>query len=433
MTLRYAPDFKIEINGEPIPAVLRASISSVNYHTGLEGSDRVELTLVNENLRWLDHPLLKLDNKLSMSIGYVDGGLERVFVGEVVGQTPSFPSGGTATLIVVAQDRLHRLQQGTHTRWFHLPVPGVNNVPIPDPIIASAISAGNGLIPVMDPVAAALSILLGYAETASVLLGQTVIRRQSGESNADFLQRIAQGNGWEMLIDHSGPLGGYKLRFMSPAKEIKPVVTMEYGKSLVDFTGRVTNVGQVLAVRVRVWVPDIKTEFTVTVGWDWDRQALDISIRPGLGLPSTLTTTPEALEEDLGAEAAAAARAQVAQEAVESNLIDLINKPVSLLSAPRKIVGELLPRLNNRLTGQGSTIGDPRIRAGIVLRMEGLGQQFGGYHRVTSATHTIDSGGYRTSFETRKEIWFGSIPPVEQGSVPIRLQGQSVPIPLPGR
>ena len=55
--------------------------------------------------------------------------------------------------------------------------------------------------------------------------------------------------------------------------------------------------------------------------------------------------------------------------------------------------------------------------AGRVVQLEGLGREFGGRYRITSATHTIDSSGYRTSFEGRKEIWFGSIPALDQGAV----------------
>ena len=33
------------------------------------------------------------------------------------------------------------------------------------------------------------------------------------------------------------------------------------------------------------------------------------------------------------------------------------------------------------------------------------------------ATHTLDANGYRTGFELRKEIWFGSIPAASQGAV----------------
>jgi hypothetical protein len=77
---------------------------------------------------------------------------------------------------------------------------------------------------------------------------------------------------------------------------------------------------------------------------------------------------------------------------------------------PKKLLSELLPRLNNRLTGSGSAVGNLAIGAGKVIDLKGLGEQFSGLYRITSATHSIDSGGFRTSFDARKEIWFGSIP-----------------------
>ncbi len=84
-------------------------------------------------------------------------------------------------------------------------------------------------------------------------------------------------------------------------------------------------------------------------------------------------------------------------------------------------MAELIPKLNRRLTATGSVLGEPRLRAGNVLRIEGAGEEFGGLYRVTGVTHTLDSGGYRTAFEVRKEIWFGSIPLSDQGAIPVRL------------
>ena len=98
-----------------------------------------------------------------------------------------------------------------------------------------------------------------------------------------------------------------------------------------------------------------------------------------------------------------------------------IDEPVTPSSAPRRILAELIPRLNERLTGAGSTVGDPRIRPGTVLKLEGLGVQFSGLYRVTSVTHSLDGGGYRTSFQVRKDVWFGSIPLPAQGAVPVRV------------
>jgi hypothetical protein len=403
--LRYAPECSVTINDEPIPAALRASISSVSYDTGLAGADRVEITLVNENLRWLDNPLFTLDNALTLSLGYMPDPLERVFVGEIVGQNATFPGGGIPTLTVVAQDRMHRLQRGTKVRWFAVPTPFSSKVSLRDLTVASIVSLENALSPVFDPIGAALAVLVGSIEV--FLVGeQKLIRKQIGESDFTFLSRIAAENGWELTIDHDGRLGGHKLRFMSPLDHLAPDVTLTYGRSLIDFTPRISDVGQFAGVMVRLWQPNLKVEFTVTASWDYDRNSLDVSISPGFG--------------------GRARELQETKDRPEKPIITLVEEPVTLASAGRVILSKLIPSLNNRLTGSGSTIGDPRIKAGSVLRLEGLGEQFGGLYRVTSAKHTIDSGGYHTSFEVRKEVWFGLIPLVEQGAVLARVLGERI-------
>jgi len=58
-----------------------------------------------------------------------------------------------------------------------------------------------------------------------------------------------------------------------------------------------------------------------------------------------------------------------------------------------------------------------------VIRLNNLGDQFSGSYRVTQATHTLDASGYRTSFQVRKEVWFGSIPLPKAGRV-VKLRGE---------
>ena len=144
------------------------------------------------------------------------------------------------------------------------------------------------------------------------------------------------------------------------------------------------------SVTAFIWISEIKMTFAVTLGWDWDRMSLTLMIYPA-GI--TLQPGPSHY---------------------------LIKDPVTPLTAPRRILGELLPKLNKRITGVGSTVGNTKIKASSVIQFEGLGAQFGGLYRVTKATHTFDEQGYRTEFEARKEIWFGSIPAPTQGAVPIR-------------
>jgi len=392
---RSVPDFALAVGGGPAPAALRASVTGVSLQASLNAASRVEVSLANESLRWLDHPKLAVHNALELSLGYRPDPLARLFAGEIVSHAASFPSAGAPTLTVAAQDRMTSLQQGTKARWFAIPIPSVGNMPLPDVAVGGIVSLEHALVPIFDPVGAALSVVLGGAEAIAALDDtgsmQRVIRKQHGESDYAFLQRISRENGWEMLIDHDGALGGYQLRFMSPLDHLSPDVTLVYGRSLVDFTPRLSEVGQIVSVTMYVWVARIKTRFAVRVGWDWDRAQLTIDI-------STTALAAGQGPSDVR-----------------------IDEPVTPSSAPRRILAELIPRLNERLTGGGSTVGDPRIRPGTVLKLEGLGMQFSGLYRVTSATHSLDAGGYRTSFQVRKDVWFGSIALPAQGAVPVRV------------
>ena len=429
--LRFAPDFRIEINGKPVPALLRASTSSVSLQTSFDGSDRVELTLVNEGLRWLDHELLRLDNSLALYMGYAPDPLEKMFAGEIIAQSPTFPSGGSPMLTVSAQDRREHLQSNKPVRWFAVPIPSLGNTPVPDPVVASLVAIEHFLIPIFDPIGAALSVLIGGVQVAVAATGdsqtmQKIIRKQLGESNLDFLKRLSQENGWELFIDHSGPRGGWQLRFFSLADHLAPDIVLKYGQSLVDFTPRITKVGQIVSISTRIWVPSIKTAFTITAGWDWDRNSLDVNVSAGYSLAGSDGDLPgggmSAANQSSGCEP----QGQSASSQKSKPEVMLLDEPLSADSAPRVLLSKLLTKLNQRLTGSGSVVGDPRIRPGTVLQLEGLGRQFGGLYRVTSATHTLDGSGYRTTFDVRKEIWFGSLPAFEQGATGLRLQGQRI-------
>ncbi len=396
----YAPEFTVKLNGQPLPVALRGSISSVSYEDGMQGADRVEVTFANPSLRWLDHPLLTVDTPFSLSIGYAPDPLEEVFVGEITGVEPTFPSGGMPTIRVTAQDLLNRLSKGTKDRAFRVNIPSVGNFPLPDAVVAGIVSATNLLIPDLDPLGGALSVLLTVATfLAFPQFAQLAVRRQESMSDFDFLSSIAHDNGWEVFIDHTQSPKGRVLKFQFLIQQYTPSLTLTYGLSLMDFTPRLTTVGDLFGVAARVWVDSLQTEFVLVVSWDYDRASLNLTVYPSL---------IGEIDDILGPEA-------------EGKVLSI--KPTGYAAAARGILTELLPRLNNRLTGSGSTIGDPRIKASRVIRLDGLGDEFSGLYRITSATHTFDASGYRTNFQVRKEVWFGSIPLPKAGRV-VKLQGE---------
>src|SRR5262249_4742963 len=163
-------------------------------------------------------------------------------------------------------------------------------------------------------------------------------------------QEIARFNGWEMYIDHTIEPKGKMLRFQFVVQDYASSLTLRWGSSLIDFTPRLTTVGEIFGVAARVWVDSLKTEFVIAVGREYDRSALSVSV-----FPSFIGEADELLGP--------AGKGKT-----------LTVQPTGYASAPLTILGELLPKLNNRLKGAGTAVGNPAIKASRVVRFEGLGE-----------------------------------------------------------
>lgn len=385
----YAPEFRLRINGEELPAAVRSTVTSVRYQDGEKAADRVEVGFANPDLRWLQTHIKGLgfrpfptgvkigpvrafeaapegtfdvDNPLDLAIGYAPDPLEEVFEGNVTGINVTYPNGGMPTLSLVALDRLQRLAEGKRSRSFGF---------IPDAIVAAILGAENLLIPAIEPtilVAQALKHALGFIPAGSPGL------RQSSETDLELLQRIAQD------YDASFWVEGDVLYLSRFLKEYEPRLTLTWGQSLLDFSPRMSTVGQVASASMRFTLREIPLSFAVSVFWDFDRESVGVLITPGGDAPTGFAG-PDDMTID-----------------------QPIRTPLDVAANALRIYTKLRQKLNSRVTGGGSAIGDPRIRAGAVIRLEGLGPDFSGDYRVSSATHSLDGGGYKTSFEVFKEI-----------------------------
>ena len=212
-----------------------------------------------------------------------------------------------------------------------------------------------------------------------------------------MLRRIARENGLELVIDHIANDGGKTLRFFFPPDHITAEVELKYGYSLIEFTPRDSSVGQVQSVSTNLVVPATGKKYGVSLEVNDAQSVLTLKV----------STNPA--------------------PAKKSDASVVIDEPLTPATAPRRLLGELLTRTNEKLTGSGSTIGDPRIRAGTVICLTELGVRFGGHYRVTSATHTIDGSGYKTRFEVRKEIGLNGLSTVVQKAKPVRKPSPLVP------
>src|ERR1035438_4356465 len=382
---QYVPEFSISINGEAMPAVVRSSVTSVKYEDGRDAADRVEISIANSDLRFLRSHIrglgfspfptaitmgpvqvadlapagtFDIDNTVSLAIGYAPDTPTKVFQGEITGVEVSFPNGGMPTMTIVAHDYIHRLQNGKISRGFGF---------LPDALIAMILSAENLLLPAIDPVIIAGSVAMA---AVNYIFGGTG-RKQAGRSDFELLQEIAATYDADLWVEGSVL---YVSRFL---KDYSPRLTLTWGQNLLDFSPKVSTIGQVAGVGMRFSLREIPLDFLVSVYYDFDRESLGFLVVPG----------------------AAAASAQQLIGPLLTLIDQPINSPADIANSALVIAHELRQKINNRLTGSGSAVGDPRIRAGAMIRIDGLGPDFSGDYRVVSATHSIDSGGYRTAFQ----------------------------------
>jgi phage protein D len=385
--LRYVPDFRVTINGAPVPPALRAAVTSIKYQEGEQAADRVEVALANTDLRWLrEHirglgfqpfpsgvsigpgrlpagvptGLFDIDNRVTVALGYQPEALDEVFVGEITGVQATFPSEGMPTLTIVAHDFLHRLAQGKYARGFG---------PLPDFVIAQILAVENRLLPFIEPTIEAAST----AVAAVNLIFSGTGRKQKGQSHLELLAEIAATYDADFHVDGDVL---YLTRFM---KEYAPRLTLTWGRSLIDFTPKMTSIGQAAGVAMKFTLREIPLDFLVKVYYDFDRESVGIVVLPGAAAPAGGGPVFTIIDRPIGS-------------------------PADIMNSALVIAHELRTKINKRLTGTGTALGDPRIRAGAVIRLEGLGPDFSGDYRVTGATHQVSAKGYVTDFEVQKEL-----------------------------
>ena len=204
-------------------------------------------------------------------------------------QRRDVPGGGAPTLTVIAQDRRHRMQEGTKVRWFAIPIPSVGNLPLPDIAIAAIVDA-------REPAACRSSIRsarrcrsCSAASTRSSRspipdAAQKVIRKQANESDSTSSTRIARG---ERLGHADRPRRAGSAGTCCASCRRSITSTPDVDAALRPVADRFHAADHRRSARSRRSAATSgcrrsRSSFTVTLGWDWDRMCADARDLPRL-------------------------------------------------------------------------------------------------------------------------------------------------------
>ncbi|WP_145110303.1 phage late control D family protein (plasmid) [Cereibacter azotoformans] len=301
--------------------------------------------------------------RVALYLGYLeDGALPLIMEGEVVSLAPVFPASGTPTCRVRALNAFLRGLQKIRVEQ------NENGTPRD---VVDAICAGNGV-----SVRWATLEAEGEAETNVEVEGTLY----------DEIARRAKGYGLVMTVVPPDAPGEEPVLYLARPSQSNdgPVAEFVWGRTLISFTPALSAANQVSAVVCRGGDPHASgSAQNIEVVRTW----ADIGLSP---------------------EALGPARVADLETAVRG--IREVIKPAgvqTVADAERAALARLQELAAEMITGAGSAIGLPALRAGKTVAMSGMGARFDGIYRLTQTTHAIGGAGYTTSFQCRKEVLDG--------------------------
>lgn len=373
------PAFRIELNGQDAGREVISDILEVSFTSDLANIDSFEFVLhdwdpVGLRPRYSspwdeagmplrlspggpEVPNFEPGAQVRLYMGYLeDGDLPLIMDGEVVSLAPSFPASGAPVCRIRALDGFLRRMQKTLVE---------GNYSGTEKAIVDQLCLENDV-----PVRWATLDSEGEARADAEIEGTLY----------DEVLKRAKAYGLSLMVEPGGTL---YLAQPSQSND-PPVAEFIWGRTLISFTPALSAAGQVSEVVVRGGDPD----------QSGDAQNVEVS----------------RTWSDIGLSASALGPSGSADIETAVSGVRQILKPDGIRTeadAERAALAKLRELAATLITGSGSAIGLPTLRAGATVTMAGMGARFDGTYRLTQATHAIGGSGYTTNFQARKEVLDG--------------------------
>jgi phage protein D len=342
----YLAQLFLKIGGSDAPRELMRALREIVVDTSLHLPDMFTIHLYDDNLHWTDNDLIKIG--IPVEISAVPGGREGggtstplITKGEITAIEPEMSLEDGTNLIIRGYDKSHRLYRGKKTRVF---------TQVSDSDIVKKIAGECGLQPQVD--------------TTNYVYDHVF---QDYQTDMEFIQDRAKRAGFFTYVRDG------KLYFGKQPSTVGQAPVLRWGENLEDFHARFTAAEQVNEAKVFGWDPKTK-------------QAI-------IGKATSPKGTPTVDKETHGG--------TVAKNAFNVTSEDVVNNHPVWTQAEADTLAQ--SKLNEKghafFYGEGRCNGNPDVRAGNEVEVEGIGQRFSGRYLVTRAVHRYDANDYYTDFE----------------------------------
>lgn len=348
----------LEINGEKAPQTLLDDILQVFVEESLHLAGMFTIVIRNdyhagqeEDRPWKYTKLLEISQPIKLAFSsstadtqaFAEEKQGYILEGEITAIEAHFNESTQAPIVVRGYDASHRLHRGRHNRSFQ-------NMTDSD---------------IVEKIADEVKIKLGTINNSGEPHDYVF---QENQTNLNFLRSRAARIGFELFMQDG------KLNFRKP-KAAQEELSLKWLTDLHSFRVRVTSAEQVKEVEVRSWDYSQKQMVVATA----ETQQLITDTKNGKGSDTS---------------------SKFNGQPAKPKLI-LVDRPVF----KPKEADAMAQALCNELGGQfvhadAKAEGNPKIRPGRVVKLEGMGQYDGKYY-ITETRHTFIDRVYLTEFSVR--------------------------------
>lgn len=327
---------EIKLNGAILSPEVANKLIDVRVEQVVSSADRAVIRFTDADFKLIDDGIFHVADELVVGFGTDSNSVVRVFKGEVTAISIEQASNDRHELVIEAFDKSHRLARGA----------------------APATYLNMTYSDVVTKLAGEFSMTTKLASVLSSPVHQYIVKTGT---TTEFFNMIARSTGTSWHVDDGQIV--FEQRATAAA-----TITVEYGKDLIRFKARFSEIGHAKSVEVRGW--DTKTKEPV-VGKD----TTELSSPSGGSTLDSVSSMRNKFSSAHGALLVSAPRARSQAEA--ESMAKAIGR--------RQSMGEL--------TAKGVVDGNPAIKAGSTIKVKDVGTTMSGDYYLTAVEHLFGGKG----------------------------------------
>ncbi|MEH1765496.1 VgrG-related protein [Nostoc sp.] len=323
---------------------LPAMFTLVVHNSYLPTSER------SENKPWRYDQLFKIGKKVKLGFSgsttqdpHFKKDIENFLMqGEITAMEVHFNEKSEADIIVRGYDISHRLHRGRYNRSF------LNETDSD----------------IVKKVVKEVGIKIGNVESTSEVHKYVF---QENQTNMEFLRERAARIGFELFLTED------KINFCNP--KAQGDLPLKWLIDISKFSTRVTSSQQVSSVEVRAW--DYSQKRLISQTANKEKQVTETGNKLGSSTNTAFSN-------------------------LNSPKMTVVDKPVASENQAKAMAQALCDELGGEFVyADGKAAGNPQIRPGRVVKLEGMGDRYNGSYYVTETRHFFSQRVYETDFSVR--------------------------------